>query len=56
MTKTENFRINVRSSYINSSMSVRNIGLILDNTREMEKQMNSICMSVIIKQIKHRIL
>jgi len=30
--KTENLRIKVGSSYINYSMSVRNLGLILDNT------------------------
>jgi len=30
--KTENFHIKVGSSYINYSMSVRNIGIILDNT------------------------
>ena len=30
--KTENLRIKVGSSYINSSMSVRNLGLILVNT------------------------
>jgi len=43
--KTDNLRIKVGSSYINSSMSVRNLGLILDNTLGMEKQVNSICKS-----------
>ena len=43
--KTENLCIKVGSSYINSSMSVRNLGLILDNTLGMEKQVNSICKS-----------
>jgi len=41
--KTENLPINLGSSYINSSMSVRNLGLILDNILGMEKQVNSIC-------------
>jgi len=43
--KTEKLRIKVGSSYINSSMSVRNLGIILDNTLCMEKQVNSICKS-----------
>jgi len=43
--KTENLRIKVGARYINSSMSVRNLGLILDNTLGMEKQVNSICKS-----------
>ena len=37
--------IKVVSSYINSSMPVRNLGLLLDNTLRMEKQANSICKS-----------
>jgi len=41
----ENLHIKVGSSYINSSMSVRNLGLMLYNTLGMEKQMNSICNS-----------
>ena len=40
--KAENLCIKVGSSYINSSMSVRNLGFILDVTLGMEKQMNSI--------------
>jgi len=36
--KSENLRIKVGSNYINSSMSVRNLGIILDNT-----QVNFIC-------------
>ena len=43
--KTENLRIKVGSRYINYSMSVRNLGFILDNTLEIEKQVNSICKS-----------
>ena len=43
--KTENLRIKVGSSYINSSISVRNLVLILDNTLGTEKQVNSICKS-----------
>ena len=43
--KTENLHIKVGSSYINYSMSVRNLGLILDNILGMEKQVNSICKS-----------
>jgi len=43
LKKTENLHIKVGSIYINSSMSVRNVGLILDNTLYMEKQVNSIC-------------
>jgi len=43
--KTENLRIKVGCSYINYSMSVRNLGLILNNTLGMEKQVNSICKS-----------
>jgi len=45
VNKTENLCINVGSSYINSAMSVRNLGLILDNTLGMEKQVNYICKS-----------
>ena len=41
----ENLRIKVGSSYINSSVSVRNLVLILDNTRGKEKQVNSTCKS-----------
>jgi len=41
--KTESLRIKVGSSYINSSMSVKNLGLILDNTLRMKKHVNSIC-------------
>ena len=41
--KTENLCINVESSYINYSMSMRNLGLILENTLGMEKQVNYIC-------------
>ena len=43
--KIENLRIKVVSSYINYSMSVSNLGLILNNTVGMEKQMNYICKS-----------
>ena len=43
--KTENLRIKIGSSYINSSMFVRILGLILDNTLGMEEQVNSICKS-----------
>jgi len=43
--KTENLRIKVGSSYINVFMSVRNLGLMLDNTLGMEKQVNYICKS-----------
>ena len=43
VTKSENLRIKVGSSYINYSMSVRNLGLILDNTLGMKKQVNYIC-------------
>jgi len=43
--KTENLHIKVGSSYINYSMSVKNIGLILDNTLGIEKQVNYICKS-----------
>jgi len=41
--KTENLYIKVGSSYIDSSMSVKNLGLILDNTLGKKKQVNSIC-------------
>ena len=41
--KTEKLRIQVGSCYINYSVSMRNLGLILDNTLGMEKQLNSIC-------------
>ena len=40
--KTENLPIKIGSSYINSSMSIRNLRLILDNTLGMEKQVNYI--------------
>ena len=40
--KTENHRIKVRSSYINYSMFVRNLGLILDNTLGTKKDVNII--------------
>ena len=43
--KIENLRIKVGSSCINSSMSVRNLWLILYNTLGMEKQLNYICKS-----------
>jgi len=39
--KTENLCIKEGSSYINSSVSVRNLGLILANTLGMERQVNS---------------
>ena len=45
----ENLRIKVGYSYINYSMSVRNLLLILDNTLGMEKQMNAICKSCCYK-------
>ena len=45
LKKTENLRIKVGSSYINCSVSVTNLELILDNTLGMEKQVNSICKS-----------
>jgi len=46
---TENLCIKVGSSYVNSSMSVRNLGLILDNnTLVMENQVNSICKSFLL--------
>ena len=45
MKKTENLRIKVASSYINSSLSVKNLGFILDNTLGIEKQMNYRCKS-----------
>jgi len=41
-TWTRKLRI-FASSYINSSLSGRNLGLILDNTPGMEKQVNFIC-------------
>ena len=37
--------ITVVSSYINSSMSVINLGIILDNTLGIKNQVNSICKS-----------
>jgi len=39
--KTENPRIKIGSNYIHSFMSVRNLGIILDNYLGMEKQVNS---------------
>ena len=48
LKKTENLRIKVGFNSINSSMSVRNVWLILDNTKGIEKQVNYICRSVII--------
>jgi len=36
--KSEKLRIKVGFSYINYSMSLRNLGLILDNTTRVEKQ------------------
>jgi len=44
-TRTENLHIKAESSFINYSMSARNLGLILDNTLGMEKQVNFICNS-----------
>jgi len=41
--ENENLRIKVGSSYLNSSISIINQGLILENTLGMEKQVNSIC-------------
>ena len=41
--KTENLHIKLRSRYIISSMSVRNLGLILYHILGMEEQVNSIC-------------
>jgi len=38
--KIENLHIKAVSSYINSSISVRNLGLILDHTMEMDNQVN----------------
>jgi len=43
--KTENLHIKIGSSYINLSMSIRNLGNILDNTLGIEKQVNSISKS-----------
>ena len=45
INKPWNFRLNVGSSYIESAKSVRLLGIILDNTLEMEKQVNTICKS-----------
>ena len=45
INKTRNFRLKVGSSFIESAKSVRNHGIILDNTLEMEKQVNAICKS-----------
>jgi len=45
VNNAENLRIKVGSSYIKFSISVKNLGLILDNTLGMEKQVNSICKS-----------
>ena len=47
--KTENVGVKVGSSYINSSVSVRNLWLILDNTLGMEKQLVLHISHVIIK-------
>jgi len=43
--KSEDLSIKVGSSDINYSMSEINLGLILDNTLGMEKQVNTICKS-----------
>ena len=43
--KIRKLRLKVGSSYIESASSVRNLGIILDNTLEMEKQVNAICKS-----------
>ena len=43
--KTMNLRIKVGSSYIHSSTSVENLGIISDNTLAKEKQVNYICKS-----------
>ena len=45
MKEPGNIRIKVGSSYIHSSMSVRNLGSILDNTLRTEKHVYSICKS-----------
>ena len=42
MKKTEDLRIGLGSSYINYSMSMRNLRLVLVNTIGMEKQVNFI--------------
>jgi len=47
--KTENIRIKVRFSYENSSMSVRNLWLILSNHQGMEKEVNYTCKSCYYK-------
>ena len=43
VNKTGKFRLKVGSIYIESARSVRNVGIFLDNTFEMEKQVNAIC-------------
>ena len=43
VNKTGRFRLKVGSIYIESAKSVRNVGIFLDNTFEMEKQVNAIC-------------
>ena len=45
INKTRNFRLMVGSSYIESAKWVRNLGIFLDNTLEMEKKVNAICKS-----------
>ena len=41
MKKTENLHIKIGSSYIKASASVRSLGIILDSTLGMEKQVKS---------------
>ena len=43
--KTRDFCPKVGSSYIQSGESVRNLGIFLDNTLKMDKQVNAICKS-----------
>jgi len=53
LKKTDNLCIKVGSSYTNYSMSVRNLGLISDNTLGMEKHVNYIYKSCYY-QIRNR--
>ena len=54
MKKNKNLRINVGSCCIYFSMSLRNLGLTLDNTVGLEKHVNSKCMSCYQIPKKHR--
>ena len=54
LNTNEHLSIKVRSSYINSSMYVRNLGINFDNNMAMEKQVNYKCKILLLSHKKYK--